>query len=102
MISVFYFNRQTTETETRYHSFELKTLATVYALRRFCIYLQNIHFVIVSDCSAVTQTLEKQGINAHIARWSLELQNFDFKIIHKPGSKMTHIDALSQLSGVLI
>lgn len=62
------------------HSFELETLTIVHALRKFKIYLQGISFVIISDCSAVT--LEKRDINTRIARWSLELQNFDFKISH--------------------
>lgn len=101
MHPVFYFSRRTTEAEARYHSFELETLAIVYALRRFRIYLQDIPFVIISDCSAVTQTLEKRDINARIARWSLELQNFDFKITHRPGSKMAHVDALSRSFGIL-
>ena len=31
---VFYFSKRTTKPESRYHSFELETLAIVYALRR--------------------------------------------------------------------
>lgn len=99
MHPVFYFSRRTTKAEARYHSFELETLAIVYALRRFRIYLQDISFIIVSDCSAVTQTLEKRDMNARIARWSLELQHFDFKVVHRPSSKMTHVDALSRSFG---
>lgn len=102
MHPVFYFSRRTTATESKYHSFELETLAIVYALRRFRIYLQGIHFTIVSDCSAVTQTLEKRDINARIARWSLELQGYDFKVVHRPGRRMTHVDALSRSFGVLV
>jgi len=102
MHPVFYFSRRTTEVEARYHSFELETLAIVYAVRRFRIYLQDIPFVIVSDCNAVIQTLEKRDINARIARWSLELQNFDFKVVHRPGTRMGHVDALSRSFGVLV
>lgn len=32
---IFYFSKRMTEPESRYHSFELETLAIVYALRRF-------------------------------------------------------------------
>jgi len=102
MHPVFYFSKRTTEPESKYHSFELETLAIVYALRRFRIYLQGIPFTIVSDCSAVTQTLEKRDINARIARWSLELQNFDFKVTHRRGSQMEHVDALSRSFGILV
>lgn len=67
---VFYFSKRSTEPESRYHSFELETLAIVYALRRFRIYLQGIPFTVVSDCRAVMQTLEKRDINARIVRLS--------------------------------
>lgn len=102
MHPVFYFSKRTTECETRYHSFELETLAIVYALRRFKIYLQGIPFTVISDCSAVTQTLEKRDINARIARWSIELQSYDFKIIHRRGLAMKHVDALSRNFDLLI
>jgi len=102
MHPVFYFSRRTTESESRYHSFELETLAIVYALRRFRIYLQGMPFVIVTDCAAVTQTLEKRDINARITRWSLELQEYDFKIVHRPGLKMRHVDALSRSFAILV
>jgi len=44
---IFYFSKRTTDTESRYHSFELETLAIIYALRRFRTYLQDIKFKIV-------------------------------------------------------
>lgn len=96
MHPVFYFSKRTTEAESRHYSFELKTLAIIYALRRFRIYLQAIPFTIVSDCAAVTQTLDKRDITSRIARWSLELQSYDFKIIHRPGTRMLHVDAFSR------
>lgn len=99
---VFYFSRHTSKTETKCHSFELETLTIVDALRRFRIYLQGISFIIVSDCSAVTQTLEKRDINARIRRWSLELQNFDYKIVHRSSTRMGHVDALSRSFGILV
>lgn len=53
---VFCFSKGTTDTEAKYHSFELETLAIIYALQRFRIYLQGIHVKIVTDCSALTMT----------------------------------------------
>ena len=50
---VLYFNRKSTEVETKMHSFELETLAVVYAVQRFRIYLHGIHFTIITDCSAL-------------------------------------------------
>lgn len=47
---VLYFSKRTTDREAKYHSFELETLAIIYALRRFRTYLLGIKFKIVTDC----------------------------------------------------
>lgn len=57
---VFYFSKRTTDTESKYHSFELETLAIVYALKRFRIHLQRRKFKIVIDCNSLTMTLSKK------------------------------------------
>lgn len=41
---IFYFSKRATEVESRYYSYELETLAIIYALKRFRIYLQGIPF----------------------------------------------------------
>lgn len=46
---VFYFSKCTTTVESNYNSFELKTLAIIYALKRFKIYLMGIPFKIITD-----------------------------------------------------
>lgn len=32
-----------------------------------------------------------------VAKWLMELQQFDFEIIHRAGSQMQHVDALSRI-----
>lgn len=99
---IFYFSKRTTETESKYHSFELETLAIIYSLRRFRIYLQGLKFKIVTDCNSLTMTLNKREINPRISRWALELQNYEYVLEHRPGDKMSHVDALSRVSNILI
>lgn len=45
--AVAYFFKRTSTAEEHYHSFELETLAIIYALRRFKVYLEGIQFLIV-------------------------------------------------------
>jgi len=99
---VFYFSKRATDAESRYHSFELETLAIIYALRRFRTYLQGIKFKIVTDCNALNLTLKKKEIHPRIARWALELQDYDYTMEHRPGSRMQHVDALSRVGSILL
>lgn len=48
---IFYFSKRTTDAESRYHSFELETLAIVNALKRFRVFLEGIPFKIITDCN---------------------------------------------------
>lgn len=91
-----FFSQATTPPESRYHSFELETLAIIYALRRFRVYLEGIKFTIVTDCSSLKLTLEKKHMNPRIARWALELQPYDYTVQHRAGVRMGHVDALSR------
>lgn len=93
---VSYFSRRSTSAESRYHSFELETLAIIYALRRFRVYLEGISFRIVTDCNSLTLTLAKKTVNPRISRWALELENYNYTIHHRSGSGMGHVDALSR------
>lgn len=93
---VLYFSKATTAAESKYHSFELETLAIIYALRRFRVYLEGIPFRIVTDCNSLTMTLGKKQVNPRIARWALELENYNYTIQHRSGVSMGHVDALSR------
>lgn len=100
--SVFYFSKRTTPAESKYHSFELETLAIIYALKQFRIYLLGIPFKILTDCNALKLTLQKKDINPRIARWVLELQSFDYTVEHRSGERMKHVDALSRSFSICV
>ncbi|XP_043478302.1 uncharacterized protein LOC122508807, partial [Leptopilina heterotoma] len=99
---IFYFSKRTTEVESKYHSFELETLAIIYALKRFRIYLQGIKFKIVTDCNSLKLTLDKKEVNPRISRWALELENYDKTFEHRSGEKMQHVDAFSRAVNVIM
>lgn len=99
---ISYFSKRTTPSESKCHSYELECLAIVYALRRFRIYLYGRQFKIITDCNALTLTLNKKLINPKIARWSLELQEYDYSVEHRVGTRMQHVDALSRAESILV
>lgn len=93
---VIYFSRVTSKEEMIYHSYELETLAVVESLKRFRIYITGIHFKVVTDCSAIRSTLTKRDLVPRIARWWLQIQDFDMEVVYRPGINMRHVDALSR------
>lgn len=93
---VAYATRQTTATEEKYHSFELEALAVVFAINRFKVYLSGIKFRVVTDCSALRMAWLKRDLSPRIARWWLDLQEYDFEVDHRSGCSMAHVDALSR------
>ncbi|WP_165309905.1 ribonuclease H family protein, partial [Enterobacter cloacae complex sp. 4DZ3-17B2] len=99
---VFYFSKRTSVSESKFHSFELETLALIYALRRFRIYLQGIPFKAVTDCNALKPTLDKKDVHRRISGWALELEAFDITLEHRSGDKMRHVDALSRANIIMI
>lgn len=99
---VFCFSRRTILVDSRYASFELECLAVVYAIKRFHVYLYGIPFKIVTDCDSFRLTLAKQCVNPRISRWAMFLQNYEYAVEHRSGSRMQHVDALSHCNGVLV
>lgn len=96
MHPVFYYSRQTANAETKYHSYELETLAVVETLKKFRVYLLDKDFVVVTDCNALKAAWSKRDLLPRIARWWLLLQEYHFTVEYRPGTKMKHVDALSR------
>lgn len=93
---VAYFSRKTTREEEFWHSYELETMAVVFSLQKFRIYLLGLEFKVITDCSALRATLTKRDLLPKVARWWLILQEFNFTIEYRPGHSMQHVDALSR------
>ncbi|KYB24754.1 hypothetical protein TcasGA2_TC031587 [Tribolium castaneum] len=93
---VMFFSRQTTKEEQRYHSYELETLAVVCSLKHYRVYLLGLQFKVITDCNALRTTLTKRDLIPRIGRWWLLTSEFDFTVEYRPGSKMSHVDALSR------
>lgn len=93
---VSYFSRKTNVDEQKLHSYDLETLAVIASLNRFRVYLIGIPFKIFTDCNALRATMIKRDLIPRIARWWIQLQEYDCTIEYRPGSRMSHVDALSR------
>ncbi|CAH2109090.1 unnamed protein product [Euphydryas editha] len=93
---VAYFSRRTTEVESRYHSYELESLAVVRAVESFRHYLYGQHFTVYTDCNSLKASKAKTDLSPRVHRWWAFLQAYDFDIIYKEGRHMAHADFLSR------
>lgn len=71
-------------------------MAIVWALDRLRSLLLGIHVVVYTDCQALIHMNGLKTRNPQITRWLNLLQEFDIEIKHRPGNRMSHIDALSR------
>lgn len=93
---VAFYSQAMNQAKAKYYSFELEMLAIVRSIERFHIYLYGITFTVITDCNALVYAVNKANLNPRIARWTLLLQNYDFKVEHRPGKRIAHVDVLSR------
>ncbi|GFV19659.1 transposon Tf2-6 polyprotein [Trichonephila clavipes] len=99
---VYYMSKKTNTAEEKYDSYELEVLAIINALKKFRVYLLGQPFKIVTDCSAFQKTMQKKELITRIARWALQLEEFDYEIEHRAGSRMKHVDSLSRYPVMMV
>lgn len=74
---VGYFSQRTTDVESRYHSYELETLAVFKALKHFRQYLLVREFKVFTDCNALKASRHKRELLPRVHRWWAYMQTFD-------------------------
>ncbi|KAE9302984.1 hypothetical protein PR003_g22126, partial [Phytophthora rubi] len=78
---------------------EIECWGIVWATRKFRCYLDRREFDLYTDHKALTWVFNEgnRTSNAKLARWAMELSQLRFKVYHKPGTAMGHVDGLSRL-----
>ncbi|OWY97859.1 hypothetical protein PHMEG_00031503, partial [Phytophthora megakarya] len=76
-----------------------KCWGIVWATRKFRCYLDRQEFDLYTDHKALTWVFNENNrtSNAKLARWAMELSQLRFKVFHKAGTLMGHVDGLSRL-----
>ena len=93
---VAYCSRQLNSAERNYNCTERELLAVIFATKQFRSYLYGHRFTLYTNHSALRWLLNLKDPSSRLTRWSLRLAEFDYEVIHKPGKKLPHADALSR------
>ncbi|CAI5468770.1 unnamed protein product [Closterium sp. Yama58-4] len=93
---VAFASRSCSPTEANYSSYEGEGLAAVWAVNHFRVYLQGTPFTLVTDHQPLTWLMTNQTLTGRNARWTMQLHDYDFKIRHRPGKTLQHVDGLSR------
>ena len=73
-------------------------MAIIFAIQKLRYYLDNGKpFTIQTDHNPLTWLKVTASNNARLHRWSLLLQEYDFRIEHRAGNKRTNADFLSRI-----
>ena len=93
---VSYGGRELNLAESRYSTTECEALAVVDGIKRYQPYLCGRKFYVHSDHGSLTWLMKVKDPTGRLARWALQLQQYEFEIIHRPGIQNGAADALSR------
>ena len=87
-----YFSRKLQPREVRYSTIEKECLAIKLGVKAFRVYLLGRDF----DHRSLVWLDKLKDRNMRLARWSLVLQQYSIKVIHRAGSHNGNADMLSR------
>ena len=93
---VAYASKTLSACEINYSTTEKEAFAIQFSTQHFRMYLLGRKFTIITDHNPLSwlQSMEPKG---RIARWLMDLQEFDFEVKHRPGRVHNNCDGLSRL-----
>ena len=83
--------------EQKFSVIEKECFAIKLGVGTFAVYLIGRQFNIQMDHRALQWLSKSQNLNSRLTRWSIALQPFKFKVIHRGGSENANTDALSRI-----
>ena len=93
---IAYRSRKLTETQQRWSTIEKECYAIVFAVEQFRYYLYGRPFTVQTDHKPLSWLSQVRDRNRKLMRWSLVLQEYDIKYVHKKGTENANADALSR------
>lgn len=93
---IAYYSQVLGRSERQYCTTRKELLAAVKAVKHFHPYLYGRSFTLRTDHAALRWLLSFRHPEGQIARWLERLQQYDFRVEHRPGLTHGNADALSR------
>ncbi len=93
---IMYASKSLTEAQRRFHPMEGECYALIWGVMHFKQYLHMKHFILRTDHKPLEWLATVYDAHGRRGRWVGMLQDFSFKIVHRPGLRHTNVDALSR------
>ena len=93
---IAYASRSNNKAERNYSSYEGEALAVVWAVTYSCHYLYGKPFILVTNHQPLEWLLTSNKLTGKHARWVFISQEYDFKVVHRPGPKHANADVCSR------
>ena len=94
---IAYASRTVTRAERNYTVTEQECLAVVWAVNKFRAYLEGYHFEVITDHSSLRWLYGLKDPSGRLARWALQLLQYDFTITHRKDALHHVPDALCRM-----
>jgi len=92
---IAYASKALTVAQRKFHTMEGECYALIWGILHFRQYLHRTHFTLRTDHKPLEWLAIVSDAHGRRGRWIDMLQDFSFKIVHRPGMKHTNADALS-------
>ncbi len=93
---IAYANKALTLAQRKFHPMEGECYALIWGILHFRQYLHRTHFTLRTDHKPLEWLATVSDAHGRRGRWIDLLQDYSFKIVHRPGMRHANADALSR------
>jgi hypothetical protein len=93
---IAYASKALTVAQRKFHPMEGECYALIWGILHFKQYLHRTHFTLRTDHKPLEWLATVSDAHGRRGRWIDMLQDFSFKIVHRPGMRHANADALSR------